>query len=248
MFFELVFPIEEHLASVRKVEDDRKAAIKEEKEAKERARIDAIRARITSIQKVPILLVGEVPQMILAAMDSVFAIEIDATFEEFEPEAMRVKEETLALIKKAYDAAVESEKKATALEKQRLEQEIERKRIAEENRKIEEERAKIEAEKKVEQARRDLEEITRQAKERAEGEAKEKIERETREKKEKEEAETKELEKKAAQASDKEKLLAFADAIESIAPPKVNSETAFSILADALRAMRGIVAMIRKEC
>ncbi len=242
----LLLAIEEPLQAEKKKEDDRKAAIKEAKEAKERARIDAIRAKISAIQRVPILLVGKSHDEILTEMDGVFAIDIDSSFAEFEPEAMRVKDETLATIKKAYDAAVESERKAEELEKQRKEQEIERQRIVEENRKLNEEKAKIEAEKKAEHTRKDLEALQHRLKEQAEADAKAKVEREAKEKKDKEEAEEKERLRKAAQAPDKEKLLSFAGTLENIQPMQVDSDKAFTILSDALRGIRGIVAMVKK--
>ncbi len=54
--------------------------------------------------------------------------------------------------------------------------------------------------------------------------------------------------RKEALKPDKERLLTYAHLLEvSIKPPPLDSERAITVLHDALRALKGIVAMIRKE-
>jgi hypothetical protein len=244
----LVAPIEEHLDAVRKIEDDRKAAIKAEKEQVERDRVATIRARIFDIMMLASNLTGKTAPELQQISEALFDTNITKeVYQEFTDEAERVKMECLDAALKARETRITWEQEEAArkveaerLEKQRKEQQDEAQRLAEE-------KVKLELERKADEDRRYREQILRNASERAEKEAREKLEREERERKEKEEAEAKEKERKAAQAPDKEKLLAFADELSAVKAPEVISDPAQVIVGDVSHALRGVIAMIRKE-
>jgi septal ring factor EnvC (AmiA/AmiB activator) len=245
----LLLQIEEPLKAEKAKVDDEKARIKAEKEKKELDRVAEIRARIFAMQQLVSNFLGKTSPDLQQISEALFDIDITKeVYQEFTDEAERVKMECLDAALKAREMRITWEQEEAArkveaerLEKQRQDQEAERKRL-------DDEKAKLEAEKKAEQARKDREEIERLAKEKAEKEAREKVEREAKEKQERDEAEAKEKERKAAMAPDKEKLLTYAHLLEvSIQAPPLESEKAMVILSDALKAIKGIVAMIRKE-
>jgi len=254
----LLAPGEEHLRETRQAEDDRKAAIKSEKERIEQDRVNGIREKIFAFQKVAGQLGGkssaELQQIIAGIMDT----PIDESYMEFVEEAKRAKSDVMTAIEDAYDTQIkwereEAERKIEIekLTKGRAEQEEKEKVLAEERRKIEEERAKFEADKKAEQERRDREEFERKAKEeakaQAEKEAKEKAEREERERITREKVEAEEKARQEALKPDKEKLLAFARDLSGITGPKVQDKKAKAILADAIDGLSHTAAMIKTE-
>lgn len=182
------------------------------------------------------------------------------------------KEEIKTRAEREENARIENLQRLEAerLEKIRQEQEAERKRMEaaqreaeaaarKEREALDAERRKIEAEKKAiedfkraERERQERAEFERKvqaaAKARAEVEAHEKVEREAREKAEREAAEVKTKELKAAQASDKEKLIDYANQLEMIRIPRptFQSDAANTIFADALHALKTVVQRIRK--
>jgi hypothetical protein len=124
--------------------------------------------------------------------------------------------------------------------------------IASERRKIEAEKKALEDAQRMERERLERAEFMAKAQEeakaRAEVEAREKVEREAIERAEREAAEVKEKERKAAQASDKEKLIDYANQLEMIRIPRptFQSDAANAIFADALHALKLVVQRIRK--
>ena len=168
----LIKPIEDHLKTVRKIEDDRKEAIKQEKIRIEEERIRGIRTKISDIQKMTIGLNGLSAYQLRDIESQVSSMVITADeFAEFALEATQAKTEVENSISQAIELRIrldkeEAERKAEAerLAKIQAEQEAERKRLAEEqakidaeNLKIAEEKAAIEAEKKAEQERKERE-------------------------------------------------------------------------------------------
>ena len=233
---DLISPGENHLKAIRKAEDDRLAEI-------EKKRVDGIRIMINDIRnldyKLPDLNLKEM-QELKKEVESTPITEDD--YMEFVGEAMACVHNVLIAINNAIENRErldkeEAKRKAEneRLEKIRLEQEETQRRIDEANRKaaeaqakLDEERRKIqvekdklEAEKQAEENRKRREEFEKQAKERAEKEAQEKVEKEKIE--EQERIKTEEAEKKRQEEliPDKDKLLAFAEYLDAIAPPKL---------------------------
>ena len=247
--------IEDPLQTEKDRVDAEKEKVRQEKAAKEQDRVDGIRARISAFQHLLVEIQGKTSDQIMENIDNTMDCEApEEIFMEFTAEANKVKEEVINGLIKAYQEKlkVENEAEALKVEQDRLakiaaEQKVAQGKIDEDNRKIREAQEKLEAEKKAEKDRQERDALAQRLKEQAEKEAKERFDREARENKEKEETEEKERQKKAAMAPDREKLLAFADLLENVKAPQVDSDKAFVVLSDALRGIRGIVSMLRKE-
>lgn len=259
----LLEPGENHLKDIRQVEDDRKAKIKEEKEAKERERIEAIQEKINSIRAL-----GTVHNTSSPAIEErIFLTEgiaiSEETYQEFGDQALEAQQTAIAALEQALSDRIqfekeEAERKAEIerLEKLRKEQEIAQAKIDEENRRIDEKAAKIaeghrklEAEKKAEEDRKEREEFEHQATIKAEADAKENARQKA------EEAEALaavEAEKKARQEAlrpDKEKLIEYADAISGfgVLVPHVKSTKAQDILSEASNRLAKLAANIKEQ-
>lgn len=205
-------PIEAGLKAKKAVVDEERERIKREKEAAEKAAVEAeIRAK-REAEEAALRAQREAEEARLAA----------------EREAHRIEAERLAAERAAFEA--EQAKIAAA---QRAEAErLERERAAEAHR-VAKERAALEAERRaVEDAKRAAEhaEALRQAKIAAEAEA---LARAAREKREAEEARVKEAERQAELAArlealkpDAEKLAAFAKKIRALKAPEVATDEA----------------------
>lgn len=234
----LLEPGENHLKAIRQEEDDRKAKIKAEKEAKERARVDGIRSKIDNIVRLGSVDITSVDSGVIQdRLDQVVAIEItEEEYMEFTEEASAAADNAYVNVKKALEARLEWEEKEVArkkeeerLKKQREEQAKEAERLEEENRKLEEKKAEVAKE---------------EERKRIEKEAREKAEREL---KEKEEAERLERERQEALRPDKERLLVYADSLEHVIAPPLEDKKAIAILADALEGLAHVVKNIRTE-
>jgi len=234
---------ENYLKEIRQVWDDQKAAIKAEKERKERERIEGIQENIISLfpLSVPVDIDATAIENRLIAIKD---IEIDPqVFMEFSGQAQAKKEESITALEDAYEKRVkweaeEAERKAEAvrLAKERVIWEAKEKELAEERRKIEEEKKRLE--------RLEFEQkANAQAKEWAERDAKEKAEREERERK------AAEAEKKRQEAlrPDKDKLIAFADGLCIIETPSVKSPKAQEIISSALLDLEQISNHIKAQ-
>uniref|UniRef100_A0A6H2A684 Uncharacterized protein n=1 Tax=viral metagenome TaxID=1070528 RepID=A0A6H2A684_9ZZZZ len=236
----LIAEIEDPLKDEKQRIDDEKAQIKAVKEQKEEERKDKIRTRISQMKDFVAEVAFVNSDAIKGAMDFLKSQDITTEeYEEFTPEALRTRTETIEVLKKVLHERLnfekeESQRKAEGerLAKERAEQEAKERALAEERHKIEEERAVLE------RAKRDAD-IREEARAQVEKEAREKVERE-----EKEAAE------KARQESlrpDKEKLFAYAQALQDVPKPKVDSPQADSILDDAARDIRALMNRIMKR-
>ncbi len=259
--------IEEPLKAMKKVEDDKAAAIEAEKEAKEEERKTRIMARITSISDLnsPDIINMDSAE-IRKVRDSLIDLEITSgDFEEFMDQAERIKANVLGVIQKALDerlafeaAAVKAKEEADRLVEEREAQAAKDKELAER----EAELAKKEIAAKAEEDRKGREEFERKAKEeariQAEKDAKEKAEREEanrlieieHDRVAKEEAEKAEAEEKARQEAlkpDKEKLEGYRLRLLEVTEPELNSEEAIQAMRRFQLAFEGLVGLTFKS-
>jgi hypothetical protein len=110
---------EERLQALRDAWDERIEAEKAAKIAAERARVEAIQARIDALRSAPLSVVGKPSVVILTALDAMRATVIDESFEEFAEQATAVHADALAALESAHAAAVEAEEAARAAEEAR---------------------------------------------------------------------------------------------------------------------------------
>ena len=152
----------------------------------------------------------------------------------------KTEEARLAEIKKKQDAEqekIDADRRKIEEEKARIEQ-------AERDCKIKEEveaKAKVDAEKQIQGAKEaqiKAEIEAKEAKKRAEREAKEKIEREAQEAEDLRLAKKAETKMKAEMAPDREKLIAYAEALQAVSKPKVKASSMDTILCNAVRDLR----------
>lgn len=242
----LLLEIEEPLKDKKQTVDDEKRRIKEEKERMERERVEAIRQKIVMIES-SANTQGLSSDQILSLQEWLRNMEItEKEFQEFTDEALNTKGRVVGILSEAHKLKVQEEAEAAErkaeierLEKLREEQEAEQRRL-------DKEREAIEAEKKAEQERKDREELERQAQERADKEAKEKLEEEERERKEKEETEAKELARQEALKPDKDKLVAYGEALLAVPAPTLTDKKALEVLATAQHSLLRVVAGTKK--
>ena len=251
----LLEPGENHLKEIRQVEDDKKAAIKEEKDRKERERIEAIQEKINNIRDL-----GIMPSIVSALVIEERLIIIKGqmltqeVFQEFTIQAEDAHNSAIATLEEALKNRLQFEKEEVdrtvetrRLEMQRQEQAEAQVKIDEANRKIEEEKAKIEAEKIEAGNRKRMEDFERQATIQAEQEAKEKGTREEQEKIDKEEAEAKEKARQEALKPDCDKIYDYANALMGICTAQVESNEAREILAWASNETEALANKIRRK-
>ena len=236
-------PLEARLKAELDEEDKRLADIEAEKVLAERERVAGIRKKIDEVLAKGSSLYGKPAADLEARWGEVFEVETTPEeFGEFVEEAEHVKTSVLGLLKNAIREQQVREEEMARLEKQRVEQEAENKRLADEKAQLEADKKALEDAKKAEQEQKEKEALEKKEAE----EAKAKAEQDA---KEKAEAEEKERQNKAAQAPDKDKLQALANQLEAaiLAPPEIQSEAGKIVLEDTLRAVRGVIAMIRKQ-
>ena len=234
-------PVEEHLRGELTREDDRKAAIKAEKEAAERERVDDLRGMITEIQRIATEVVGKGSEEIRLRLEFVGNVNTtEAEFAEFWTEAAAVKEDALKALKRALADRLqlekeEAERKAEAetlakiAERQKVEDErlaAEKKalkdaKLAEEKR-LEEERVALAAEKAEFEAEKQAEADRKAAEQKAIADAAEKAQREEVEALERAEAAEKEKAHQEALKPDKEKLMEWAQPVYDMCAYNLN--------------------------
>jgi len=182
---DLLSPGEDHLKTIRKVEDDKAAAIEKERVNTIRKKIHQLDYKKTGLMN---LSAGQLKDLIKEVEETQFD---DDEYQEFTAEAKATAYNVVITVKSTLENREKLDKELAEqkvenerLEKIRLEQEAEKKKLAEqqakideENRKIQEEKDKIEAEKKAEQERKAREEFEKKAKEEAERKAKEAVEK-----------------------------------------------------------------------
>lgn len=242
-------PIDEQI----KAEEDRKAAIKAEKERIERERISSIQQRIERIRSLPLGIAGMDSEDLKLYISKVEAAQIGGEFMELAEEAATVKAEVVASLKDALSKLLEQEAEAERL---RLEREAEERRIAEEREKLEAEKAEQERLRKIEQdkldaeraeLRRQQEEMDRKAKEADERERKRQQEEQVKidaeraeQEKKRQEQERVECEKAEAEEVERRRLETEKAHKEELA--RLNAATA-----DHLTALRSILTTAQDD-
>jgi len=223
---EQLFEVETPLKVLKKAEDDRKAAIKEEKERKDRERVYKIQDKIAAIQRLVAGSFGknadEIEQLMAQAVNTEITPE---EYMEFEERAGAVKLEVFQALSEAKSAREkwEQEEKESAAEREA--QKAEGERLAKEQTKIDEEKAKIELEKRV------VEEAHRLEAQRIAAEA----------------AKAKEQLRQDALKPDREKLVVWADQLLEITPPVLKNAEAIGLANTMLYRIHGIADKIKEE-
>lgn len=217
----LIEGIEEPLKLKKAVVDDEKERIRKEKEAAEKAALEAKVRAEREAEEARLKAIRDEEERRLAEERKALEAEKARLAEEKRKadEAARIERERVEAEQKA-----ERDRLAAERAKVEAEQKAERDRLAAEQRKVEEERRRVQAEKDA----ADRAEFERQARIKAEAEAKAKAERDAREAEERRVAEEA---RKAAEAKrreemrpDVEKVAAFADLIAAFVPPNVTSD------------------------
>ncbi len=191
----IIEPEEKRLTQIKRDVDDEKRRKKEERERIEKARVDAIEARIDGFRNLPIKLYRANSLDLNEAIEELNAIEIGKDFAEFADKAAEIKDHILAELRELWEGAIhdervearqKAEQERLDAERQKLEAEREAQEAAlraereAEARKVAEERQKLEAEKAaLESERLAREQAERQAE--ADAEVRERAERELKE-------------------------------------------------------------------
>jgi len=217
--FSLIEPIETHLKNEEGKIEAEKERIKTEKE---RIEMERNRGRVDALLAVDVVM----PFFDVAMMsDEDYGVLFEQATKAKEEKAQIAEEERLAKEKAEKELAEEQ----AEIERVRAEQEATAKVQAEKEMAIQAKLDAIEAaeKKKAEsKERKSLEKrLAKEAKIKAEKDAKERVEREAREKKEKEKAEALEKARQEELRPDKEKLLLFADKIQSLTDGNLSVES-----------------------
>ncbi|HEX7909939.1 MAG TPA: hypothetical protein VF534_17865 [Paraburkholderia sp.] len=131
----LTEPEEKRLIALRDKWDEAEEAEKAAKLAAEKARVDAIRAKIADTQAIPAMLVGKSSQIIAAAIDVLEKAQITLeTHQEFSGEAEVAKLATIQKLWEMFAAQQAHEQAAAEAARQAEADRVERERVAEENR------------------------------------------------------------------------------------------------------------------
>lgn len=139
---EIISPEEKRLLALRDAWDEKIEAEKQAKIAAERARVEAIQARIKQFSDLVLQSAGKDSDAIKVLLERLTAMQItDAAFEEFIPQATEAKETSLSALEVAYEAAHAAEQ---AIEAARIQREEEDRQRAEEAAKLEAQRAEQE--------------------------------------------------------------------------------------------------------
>ena len=179
----LLEPGENHLKEIRQAEDDRKAKIKEEKDYKERERIEAIQEKINNIRDLGRMLPNVSALVIEERLIIVKAMNIsEKIYQESIDHAHEARGKAMGMLQEALTERLQTEKEdaerkaeAEHLEAQRKEQAEAQAKIDEEKREIEENRKKFEETERKAKLKKEQEEFERQAKEKAEAAAAQKL-------------------------------------------------------------------------
>lgn len=255
----LLLEIEEPLKREKARVDEEKEAKKRQKEEAERARVKAIRDKIEAIRVLIIDTQNRSSVEIRTMADGLMDLAITKEeFQEFYDEAMSVRLNSFEALLTAEQNRQAWEEQETArkaeaerLEKQRQEQEAEAKRL-EDVRKAEEEknrkeREAVEAKRRKIQEEKDRAAFELAARQKAEYDAREKVEREEREKKAREVREAAERTRQDSLRPDKEKLVAYGQALIDVTMPILSDKKARAILADVQDGLGHIMTLIKTE-
>jgi hypothetical protein len=237
----LLEPIETHLTTEEEKITKEKERIRAEEERK---RQEAAQDRVNQMASF-----GKVIPFseALSMSDGEFFAKLTIAKSEYEVGQARLEAEKKAREEEAARLA----KERAELEKAKAEESAKRK--AEEDR-LAAERAKLEAERRaVEKARQEQEhkeavaKAAKEAAERAEREAKERAEREAREKAESEQRAKEEAARQEALRPDKDKLVAYAQALLAVIQPGLFSDSANAIFAEAYKRIEAVSRYIIKS-
>ena len=252
----LLLPIEEPLQVECKRVDDEIKARREEKEAKERKRIEVIQMQINDI-RIRGSLSGRPSSDIENTLNQIMATEIsEEVYQELKPQALEAQNTAVAALEKALADRLQFEKEegdrkveAERLEAQRKDQEAAQAKIDEENRKVELAKAEIEEKKAAEIRRIERAEWERKVKEKADKDAKARGQKAEQDRLEKEEEEKEEKARQAAMAPDRDKLIKWVLSFsESNNPtPQLKSKEAKAILAIAKESIREVLQATEDE-
>ncbi len=246
--------IRDPLKATKKVEDDKTAAIKIEKEAKKQKRIDDIRASIDVIKASADGLLNLNSDQIKKRRDDLSVIKLSVDdYEEFMDEATVALTDTLNILTDTYVDCLTREQ-ADAKRKAEAERLAEeREELAEQARKIDEEKAMFEAEKAAEIERKDRERRDTEIREEAKAEAeKDEVNRQIEiehDRLAKEEADKAEKTRQEALKPDKEKLAEWATEIEKTADgsPYVTSEEISVIVGRAYIGLHDVAKVLKSD-
>lgn len=238
----LLQPGESRLRDLKNTEDDRKDAIKAEKEAKERDRKQRIEEKIVDIRHLGVtfnMSSSDIEDQLRTLMSTEIS---EKVYQEFKPQALEAQNTAVVDLEKALADRTQFEKEeenrkaeAERLEAQRKEQEAKQASIDKAYQKIKDAQDKLEADKKAEQDRKEKEEWEKDEKARLLLELEERKAEAEQKRLEKEEAEKKEKARQEALKPDKEKLIKFAGKLIDLLMdmPNVKSTKAQKILDDA---------------
>ena len=249
----LLEPGEDHLKEIRQIEDDRKAAVKEEKDRKERERIEAIQEKINSIRAQGIVNHSIPSSTIKERLIILTATKLPEDVE-FTGQAIQAQKTTIATLEQALTERLQTEKEdaerkaeAERLEKIRKEQEEAQAKIDEGGRKVREGIAKLEADRIAAEKTKEREEFERQAKDKAEAAAAQKLKDAASAEEERAKTAAAEKARKAEMAPDKEKLIKFADDLYNTEIPLVKTTKAQKVLAEARGRLSELAADIKMQ-
>lgn len=161
----------------------------------------------------------------------------------------------LAKAKKEYEDAIEAEKQAEIARKKKEEEDRkEQERIRKENEELQK-KLKVQQEKEAEERKKQEEKMRKEKEARlaAEKKLKDEKDRIEKEKREREEAEKKEAERIEKErvakllAPDKEKLMEFASALESIEQPALKNQKSVDVLNETMSEVEKVVTKLRKS-
>jgi hypothetical protein len=263
----IIVPIERGLEDIEKAEERRIA-----EELRQRAESRTAELRPFVDPALPFPAVGGMTQeqfeavladaKLLHQMKQEAAAKAEAERIEREAEAarerLRIAEENERLRKEAAEREerMKAEREAAAAKQREIEEEARKERLAEQARR-EVERQRVEAEKAAAEAKARAEREEAEAKAKAEREAREKIEAEAaalrREAEEKRKAEEKRqadeaaAKANAAKAPDREKLIAFADAVRALTPGEMKTAAGNQIVGEILDQVAKFAAWIEKK-
>ena len=253
----LLLPIEEPLQAECKRIDDEIKARREEKEAKERERIEKIQEKINWFSRLSIVGHSTSSSTVEESLVLLRAIEIpEEVYMEFMDQAIEAQKNSISALENILTERLQFEKEvaerdaeAQRLEAQRKEQETAQAKIDEANRKIQEEKDEFEAERRAENERKEREAFESRAKIQAEADAKENARQKAEEAEALAAVEVEEKARKAAMTPDKEKLIKWVLSFnETNNPsPQLKSKEAKEILRLAKETIESVLQAAEDE-
>ena len=116
---ERLLELETPLSTQIKAEEDRREKEKQEREAKQRLRINALQSRIDTLRNEPILAAGLPAAKVKEKLDEISALQIGTDFDEFQELAELVKAEVCDRLKDIFAAKTTAEREAEKIRQER---------------------------------------------------------------------------------------------------------------------------------